>query len=60
MSTSVEGDQPGMRQHDADEQRFLLTGRTNGSGTVLSKVDHPNIRTMRPGQRAADFAIGGA
>ena len=58
MRHLVEGDQPGMRQHDADEQRFLLTGRTNGSGKP--QRDHLNIRTMRPGQRAADFAIGGA
>ena len=54
------GDQPGMGQHEADEERLLLAGRGVGGGDAFRAMHDVEVGEMRPGERAPGRGVARA
>ena len=52
-------EQPGVRQHQPDEQRFLLAGRGIGGRDALGLIDNGEIAQVRTVERAAGGRVAG-
>ena len=54
------GEQSGMGQHEADQQRLLLAGRGVGGRDVLGGIDDREVGQVRSVERAASGGVAGA